>query len=168
MFARAVVVHLANRIARTGHLVAVFLIARGLGAAAERIVGQAEVGKPAVDVTDVELRALMAGAGQRKLARGEAKGIRCAAFDQRDRLQHLRGRTRKDDRLWRAPSLEDLAIGADDDRMAKMHAFQKIATPGFDKFNSAGHSIGVPCFGGIPRRIVTQWGFPSRWISCYL
>jgi cytochrome c5 len=139
MFARAVVVALAGLFVRLDEAVPFGGVIGFMRAAAQIGIGKAEVGEPAGDGIGVDSRTLMAGAGQRDLAIGQAMGIRRAGFEERQGLNHLAGGAGEDDRAGVAPAFDDLACLVADHGMAEMGAFQHSPPPKLDHRDGCGH-----------------------------
>ena len=60
-------------------------------AAAQICLAQPQIGQPALRHIDMQMRALMAGAGQRDLRVGQPRSLGSPAFQQRQSLDHLAG-----------------------------------------------------------------------------
>ncbi len=93
--------------------------------------------------------AIMRGASERQFLVAKPIGIGCTAFDERQRLHRLAGRTREDGGLDIAERKDKAAIAIDDRHRATMTAFDKQTTGDFDG-DGIGHGS-HPDAGGMPQ-----------------
>ena len=139
MLARAVVVDLAGRLPCADQRVTRRQVGRFLRSAAKIIDGTSDMIKPALHTVRMDGRPLMAGAGKGKVFGPQPRRIRRTAGDQRQGLQHLRGRARHDHRLRITPCLDDPTRGIADHGMPMVDAFQEGAAPDLGHGNGGGH-----------------------------
>ena len=161
VLARAIVVDLARAVLRPDQPLARVAVVRHLRPAAKGVVTQAKRFQPAAHPVGMDRGPLMRGAGQRQLFGPEPMRLRRAAFDQRQGLHHLAGRTRVDHGLRVAPGLDDLAGVVADHRMTAMQAFDHPAPPDFHKIDRLRHRVPLQA-----RVRPGDWGFPVCAVFC--
>ena len=171
MLAGAVVMDLAGRGVRTHQFLPRIAVVGQLRPATQVVVAHPQIGQPAIDRIGVDMRAIMARAGQRQLRLAQSERLRRAAFDQRQRLDHLAGRPRKDHRLWVAPGLDDRARRVADHSMTGMDAFQHPAAPEFYQGNRSQNTLTIARFsaaGAFPvQGIRVMTPILSDRVSCH-
>ena len=133
VLARAVVVQRGRLAPGGGDRAGDRLDARPVGAALERACVEAGLGEHARDHGDVLGLAVVRRAGDRELLVVELEALRGAALDQRNRLQHLDRRARKDQPLDVAERDDPMAVGVDDDDRAAMRRFARVASRRLDQ-----------------------------------
>ena len=139
MLARAIVMHLTGRGAGAQERLVRLLVLRVMRAAAQIVVRQAQIGKPAIDALGMDRRAVVRGAREGEVLGRQPMRIRSATGEKRQRLQHLAGRARQD-RFGRvAPSLDNRAACVTNHGMTQMNALGPRAAPDFGKGDSLGH-----------------------------
>jgi len=137
MFARAVVMHLARLFICADQVFAGLFVVGRLRAAAEIVVGIAQILKPSAHAVGMDFRTLMGRARQRQLFGCQVRA--CTTFEQRQSLDHLARRARKNHSRGITPSMHDFACFVTHDSMTLMHAFQQIIAPDFDQIDGVSH-----------------------------
>jgi len=138
VFSRAVVVNTARLLMGANLGLHDVPIARFLWAAAECFIGQVQILHPCANAIEVNLRALMGGAGECELARGQAKGICGTRADQGQGLNHFGRTARQYHEGGIAPCFFDLAVRAADDGVACVDTFEEWAAPDFGEGGGSG------------------------------
>ena len=114
---------------------------RPVRAALERADVEPGLGEHPLDDGDVRRLAVVRCAGDRELLVVEAQAVGGAALDQRDRLQQLDGRARKDRAIDVAERDQPLAVGVEHGDGAAMRRLARVAAHRLDE-DRVGGAIG--------------------------
>ena len=134
MFARAVVVQGAGRFAACRHLALERFAVGPVRAAFQCPCIHARLGQHPGRGGHMRRLAVVRGAGQRQFLVTQAEALGRAAGHQRQRLQQLDGRARKDRPLDVAQRQHAAAVGIDHRHRAAMCGFDGLAAKSFDQY----------------------------------